>query len=185
MLQAIRKKIRSYFIGEDAVAAMEAAFVFPILITLLLGTLDMGRGIMSNQKTIKASQVVADLVTRHISIEQNDIDEAIQAGTLSLMPYSTANLSFDVISFRFLPDGTPEIVWRETRNMTPLADADARVLPIADPGRGVVLVVARYTYEPIFSDFVVGDIQMQELAFARGRRSEVVCMAGAPGCEGA
>lgn len=182
MLQFIRKRLRSYIDGTDAVAAMEAAFVFPILITLLLGTMDMGRGIMSNQKTIKASQVVADLVTREAVVDSADVNEAIWAGELSLAPYSTEQLAFDIISFRFLDDGTPEIVWRETRGMAPVSDPAANVAPIAEAGNGVVMVVARYQYEPIFSDFVVGSIPMEEIAFARGRRSAVICMDGAEGC---
>jgi Flp pilus assembly protein TadG len=50
----------------EAVATVEAALVFPILLTLLLGTFDMGNGILANQKTIRASQIVADLMSRGI-----------------------------------------------------------------------------------------------------------------------
>lgn len=182
MLMNIRNKIRTYLDARDGVAAMEAVLVFPILITLLLGTLDLGRGIMSNQKTIKASQVIADLVTREVVIDSSGVNEAITAGKLSLAPYDAESLAFDVVSFRFLDDGTPQIVWRETRNMSPISDPAARVEPIAEAGSGVVMVVANYKYEPIFSDFVIGDINMQEIAFARGRRSAVVCMNGAEGC---
>lgn len=182
MLRTIRQKFKSYWERKDGVAAMEAAFVFPILLVMLLGTLDMGRGIMSNQKTIKASQVVADLITREAEIAQSDVDEAIDAGTLSLLPYNPDELGFDVISYRFLDDGTPEEVWRRTVNMDPISDPIPRITPLAEPGRGVVIVVAQYLYEPIFGGFIVDQIEMQEVAFTRGRRSEVVCMAGAPGC---
>ena len=182
MLQAINNKLKSYWNHHEGVAAMEAAFVFPVLLVMLLGTLDMGRGIMSNQKTIKASQVVADLVTREAEISEADVFEAFDAGELSLLPYNPDQLGFDVISYRFLDDGTPEEVWRRTVNMDPIADPIPRITPLADPGRGVVIVVAEYLYEPIFAGFVVDQIEMQEVAFARGRRSEVVCMPGATGC---
>lgn len=170
--------------NEDGVAAVEAAFVFPILLVLLLGVLDMGRGIMCNQKTIRASQVVADLVTREVSVDDGGISEAINAGTLALLPYDDTNLAFDVISIRFPADDEAEIVWQETRNMTatPQDQIIERVLPLAAAGSGVVMVVSEYLYEPIFAGFVVNQIPMQEVAFARGRRSSVVCKNGAPGC---
>jgi len=170
--------------NEDGVAAVEAAFVFPILLVLLLGVLDMGRGIICNQKTIRASQVVADLVTREVSVDDGAISEAINAGTLALLPYDDTNLAFDVISVRFPSDDTAEIVWQETRNMaaTPQAQIIERVLPLAATGSGVVMVVSEYLYEPIFAGFVVDQIPMQEVAFSRGRRSAVVCKNGAPGC---
>lgn len=185
MIIALGKLMQRYSYNEEGVAAVEAAFVFPILLILILGTLDMGRGIMSNQKTIKASQVVADLVTRDVVVTDTDIDEAIQAGTLSLQPYSTDNLGFDVVSVRFLPDLTPEIVWRETTDnmdeMT-MAEITSRTTALAEVDGGVIIVAAQYLYEPIFAGFVVNQINMQEIAFARGRKSAVVCKDGAPGC---
>jgi Flp pilus assembly protein TadG len=170
--------------NEDGVAAVEAAFVFPVLLVLLLGVLDMGRGIMCNQKTIRASQVVADLITREVSVDDGGVNEAINAGTLAMLPYDDTNLAFDVISVRFTSDDEAEIVWQETRNMaaTPQNQVLERVLPLAVAGSGVVMVVSEYLYEPIFAGFVVDQIPMQEVAFARGRRSAVVCKDGAPGC---
>ena len=64
----------------------------------------------------------------------------------------------------------------------PEAQIIERVLPLAAAGSGVVMVVSEYLYEPIFAGFVVKQIAMQEVAFARGRRSSVVCKDGAPGC---
>jgi Flp pilus assembly protein TadG len=177
--------VKSFGRNEEGVAAIEAAFVFPVLLILTLGLLDMGRGIMTNQKTIKASQVVADLVTRDVMIEDSEINEAMQAGTLSLQPYATDTLGFDVVSLRFLEDDVPEIVWRQTSpNITPLtyAELTTRTAALAEEDGGVIIVMARYLYEPIFSGFVVDEIPMEEVAFARGRKSAVVCKTGAPGC---
>lgn len=180
-------KHRAYLRSEDGVAAVEAAFVFPILLVLLLGIVDMGRGIMCNMKTIKASQVAADLIARDITVDVSIVNEALEAGTLALLPYSTATLGFDVVSVRFPDNNTTEIVWQETRNTTPmtLAQVQTRTRDIRAEGSGALIVVARYLYKPIFAGFVVDQIQMEEVAFARGRRSAVVCMTGAPGCSAA
>lgn len=175
MLQSIRRRFVEYYRSSDAVAAVEAAFVFPILLTLLLGTLDMGRGIMCNQKTIKASQVIADLVTRDQTLSNEDLNEAIQAGILSLWPYDTSAVGYDIVSVRFLPDESVKIVGRETENMSQIANVSERVEPIAAANRGVVMVTVQYLYEPIFAGFVVNNIQLQETAFARGRQTEVIC----------
>ena len=158
--------------------------VFPVLLVMMLGVFDFGQAIMCNQKTIKASQVVADLVTRNQEILDTEVDDAIDAGTLSLMPYNDETLGFDIISIRFLDDATPEIVWQETRNMTAstLPEIQERTLPLAEAGSGVVMVISEYDYRPVFAGFVADEIPMQEVAFARGRRSAVVCKPGATGC---
>ncbi len=175
--------LKRYRKADEAVAAIEAALIFPVLLTLVLGTLDLGRGIMSNQKTIKASQVVADLLTRDSMVDEAMIDEALAAGTLSILPYDDSNLRFDIVSIRFLADGTPQIVWRETSpGMSALSDITERVMPLSTPGEGVLVVAAEYEYEPIFGKIVVDEIPMLEVAFARGRKGPVVCREGAPTC---
>jgi hypothetical protein len=179
----LKNWIKFYKSSCDAVAAIEAAMIFPIMLTLMLGTLDLGRGIMSNQKTIKASQIVADLITRDSVVNTAMINEAITAGALSILPYDDENLKIEIISVRFLDDGTPEIVWREPESGPMiLNDVTQRVMPLSAPGEGVVVVSAQYKYEPIFSSVVVDEIPMLEVAFARGRKGPVVCREGAPTC---
>lgn len=161
---------------EDGLAALEAGIIFPILLTLLLSTFDMGNAILSNQKTIRASQVAADLVTRERVISSADLNEAIEASRLAFEPLNSSSFGIDVVSVRFDEDAHSEIVWRETRNMTADPDILDRVADLAEPDGGVVVVVVQYIFEPIFAGFVVNDIPMQEIAFARGRQSAVVNM---------
>ncbi len=170
--------LQAWLKDKKGIAAAEAALVFPIMLSMLLGTFDIGRGILVNQKAIRASQVVADLVTRSIILSVSDLDEAIEAGGLSFHPYSDETYGIDVISVRFDDDGDPEIVWRETRNMLPLEDIQERVESLSEPNTGVVVVAAQYVFEPVFAGFVMDELPMQEIAFAKGRRSSVVCLSG-------
>lgn len=183
IIKRIRLFIEAYALETRAVAAVEASFIFPIMIVLFFGTLDVGRAIMTNQKTIKASQVAADLITRNAQVSDFEVQEAINAAKLSLEPYATSRIQFDIVSVRFNDEAVPEIVWRETTGgMSPIDNINARVGPIAQPGSGVVMVVARYLYEPIIAGFIIDEIAMEEVAFARGRRSEIVCRDGVAGC---
>ncbi|HBR68484.1 MAG TPA: hypothetical protein DEA55_03815 [Rhodospirillaceae bacterium] len=159
---------------ECGVAAAEAALIFPILMTLLLGTFDMGNGILSNQKTIRASQVTADLITRDQTVTATDLEEAVRAGELALTPFPTGSYGVDIVSISFDNNAVPQIVWRETRNMTPNPDVLNDVAALAEAGSGVVVVSVKYLFEPVFAGFIVDQIPMQEIAFARGRKSAIV-----------
>lgn len=167
---------------EKAIAAMEAAFVFPILLTLLLGVFDLGNAVLANQKVIRASQVVADLITRDRIVSAGDIDEAVMAGSLAIVPFDAGSYGVDIVSIRFVENDEMDVVWRETRNMTGIANLNERTAALAEDGNGVMVVTVEYLFEPLFSGFVVDHILMQETAFTRGRRSAVVCKEGAPGC---
>jgi len=89
--------MKLYWRDESGLAAAESAMIFPILLTLLLGTFDLGNAILANQKSIRASQIVADLVTRSSTVDDTDINEAIEAGRLALNPFSTEGFGVDVI----------------------------------------------------------------------------------------
>lgn len=170
--------LRARWISEtEAVATVEATLVFPILLTILLGTFDMGSGLLANQKTIRASQIVADLVTRNMTVSAEELEEAITAGRLAFEPLDSASYGVDIVSIRFDGEAQPEIVWRETSagmslNQNVLAD----VASLAEADNGVVVVTVGYVFEPVFAGFLLDTMPMRETAFARGRRSAVVNM---------
>jgi Flp pilus assembly protein TadG len=135
--QPVFKLLKSWFVSENGVAGIEGALVFPVMLVMLLGVYDMGNGILANQKTIRASQVAADLVTRHRSVDDTQINEAIEAARLAYEPVSSAGFGIDIISIRFDEDANGEIVWRETRNMTALSNPLTRVASLAEPNSGL------------------------------------------------
>ncbi len=165
--------VKKWLEEEDAIAAVEAAFIFPMMLMLFLGVFDLGNAILANQKTIRASQVVADLITRENIVSDFDIAEAIEAGRLAFEPISTDSYGIDIVSIRFDEDAESEIVWRETFNMA-APDALTAVAALANADDGIVMVSVVYEYNPVFSGFAVGQIEMREVAFSRGRRTSVI-----------
>ena len=171
----IRSFIKSWLKEEDAIAAIEASLIFPVLLTLMLGVFDLGNGILANQKAIRASQVVADLITRDAMVDDAMIDDAIDAATMALDPFPIGTFGVDILSVSFDDDGDVTEEFRTTENMSPVPDAMERVGALSDGNSGLVMVAVVYNYEPIFGNFVIGTIEMQEIAFSRGRNSGVVC----------
>lgn len=166
--------LKNWFRDEEGMAAVESALIFPILLTLLLGVFDLGNGILANQKTIRASQVTADLITRNRSVDDAAIDDAIEAGRLAYEPMDSTSFGIDVVSISFDDEANAQIVWRETRNMAPMSNVLEDVAALAEPGNGVLVVGVQYDFEPVFAGFVVNTIEMEERAFSRGRKSAVV-----------
>ena len=166
--------IKRWVYEEEALAAVEAAMIFPIMCTLLLGIFDIGNGILANQKTIRASQVVADLVARSSTVSAGEINEAIEAGRLAFEPMDDSSYGIDIVSVKFDASENMQVVWRQTQNMSPISDITTRLSPLSAPNEGAVMVAVQYKFEPLFVGFVTQDINMQEVAFSRGRESAVV-----------
>lgn len=178
MIIWLRQKFGDYIHKKDGLSAAETAIIFPILLTFLIGVYEIGMGVMSNQKAIRASQITADLLSRERSVTDADILEALEAARQAVLPLDDTNLGIDVVSVEYEQDSagneTVSTLWRETQNM----DEDVSVLTdlqgLGDAGEGALAVVVKYEYEPIFSQFIFNKIEMREVAFVRSRKSSII-----------
>ena len=166
--------IQNFWNRQDGTAAMEAVMLFPILITLLMGVYDLGNGIILSQKTITATQIAADLLARDQSVNNSELENSIEAARLAFEPYRLNEFGIDIVSIRFDQNRMPQILWRETRDMPANNEAVTNTNGIGDNGEGMVIVTVRYTYQPYFVKFFTSAIDMQEVAYSRGRRSPTV-----------
>lgn len=171
MLQHIRKWLKQ----EDAFAATEFALIFPVLFSLLMGTYDIGQAMVINQKVMTASQVAADLIARKPIATQDDIDSAVEAARLSMSPYDSSDLAYNIISVSFDSDGDMQTEGQETsNNYVGGDDMTSEMNTLADPNEGVLGVTMQYRYIPFFYEFLISEFNMEEVAYARGRKSSVV-----------
>ncbi|PCK00561.1 MAG: hypothetical protein COA45_01945 [Zetaproteobacteria bacterium] len=170
----IKKILSRWKTGRDGVAAIEAAMIFPLMLAIFLSVFDAGNALLANQKTVRASQVVADLITRKNIVSTDDVDEAIRAGRLAMEPLDSTSFGVDIVSIRFDEDANSSIVWRETVNMGSIPDALTAVSALEDEDEGVVMVSVEYVYTPLFASFISGSFTMREVAFSRGRRTPVI-----------
>ena len=155
---------------RKANATVEAALVFPIMITMLFGGVDIGMGLLINKKLISASQIAADLITRESFTTDDELDQAIEAARLAMDPYATGSFGIDVAGIQFQgADAQPAVDWRTTVNMLPNGDVLIDAAGLGAENEGVVAVTTVYTFTPPFGDILTGNIQMQEVAYARGR----------------
>ena len=170
--------IQKWWNDETGVAAIEAAILFPPLVALLLGVYDLGNGIILNGRTITASEVTADLISRDKTVNLADVNDAIEAAKLVYQPYPLVDFGIDVVSVQFDSLRRPVILWRETRDMDPNNLAISNIDGIGDPGEGMIVVSVEYTYKPLFAKYFTDPIEMLEVAYARGRRSPTVTWGG-------
>lgn len=170
----IEYAVRAWIKNEDGIAMMEAVMLFPPMLTLLLGTFDLGNGIVLSQKTITASQVAADLVSRNRTMDSTNLADIIEGSKLAFEPYGVATYGVDIVSVEFDQNRHPVILWRETQNMSANHEALESVDGVFDEGEGLVIVTVVYQYTPQFARIFSGDIALTEVAFTRGRRSSTV-----------
>jgi len=174
------KYIQHYWKNISGMSATETALLFPILISLMMAIYDLGQGVIVNQKTVSASQVMADLIGRYEIVDVDLLDDITSAGRLAIDPYPLTDFGFDIISVEFDEDLNPIILWRVTDNMDGDDGALDQLDGIAVNGEGIVIVSIANIYNPFFSNFIVPSINMRERAFIRGRRTSVITCTDCP-----
>lgn len=168
-------KMRAWLRDEHGVSSLEFALLFPIAVTLLLGTADIGYALWLQRKLLSATQGVGDLLTREDTLNATKVADAIRGAELILQPFSATGLAYDVVGVEFLANnGQPTVRWRTTRNMPPDSRFPALASGLGGRGEGVIGVVMTYTYRPVFSRAFLGEIEMKEVALLRGRRVSLI-----------
>jgi len=170
----IFKNLKTYINDTRGLATIESAILLPMMFVLLLGLYDIGQAIIINQKVTAASHMAGDLITRKVSVDASDINDAWGASQLVIDPYDRNLLGIDIVGIRFDEDDDPDQVWRETRQMDENPDLPSRADGLGVNGEGIVAVSATYTYTPFFSGPLVGAIEMEETSFMRGRKNSLV-----------
>lgn len=168
-------KINHFLRDTSGLAATEFALVLPVMLALLLGVVDIGTALLLDKKTMSASQIAADLLTRRPTATSADISDAYAAARMAIQPYNTNDFGIDIASIQFQgSNNNPVVLWRETYNMPPNANATSLVNGLGVQGEGVLVVTARYAYDPMFTHGVLTGKNLQEVAVTRPRRGSFI-----------
>jgi len=169
-MKALRKILRD----DRGNATMDFAFLVPILLMLFIGVVEITNILRLDQKVVAATQTAADLVTQRRSVTHAELNDILTAVELIFEPFAAAPHSVGIVSVVFDEDGDPEVDWTKTKNSGSVPDALAVSAGLGQPGDGVVVVRVTYDYAPVFFDFLLNPMEIEEMAVLRPRRSSIV-----------
>jgi len=94
-------KFTSFGRKKDGVVSIEAALLFPMMILLLLGTIDVTYAISLKRKIAVAASAVVDLTTQEsATVTVGELDEFIRAADAIMTPFSSTDTKVDLVNFR-------------------------------------------------------------------------------------
>lgn len=173
--------MKKYLADERGMSFTETAILFPVLLSMMMAVYDLGQGVIINQKTVAASQIIGDLITRREVVDMQYVTDVVNAGELAFAPYAFTSFGYDITSVEFDENEDPVILWRVTENMDQGEAAINGAAGLGGEGEGVVVVSVVFEYVPYFSNFVVDIFNMNEIAYLRGRKSATVLCTDCPG----
>jgi Flp pilus assembly protein TadG len=95
--------------------SVEFALVVPVLLFLMLGSAEMGRFVLLNQKMDRVATTVPDLVSRAETISESQVTDIMVAADQVADPFDLADLGVVIVTSITNSDGTgPVIAWQRS-----------------------------------------------------------------------
>lgn len=119
-LRASRKSygpLRRFLGDRRGVAAIEFAFIAPILLSLYFVTMEVAQGIETNKKVGRAGSMVADLITQQQEMSKADLDAIMQIGGSILQPYNRSQPKIIVTGIQITDEDSPKVLVAWSRKL--------------------------------------------------------------------
>jgi len=196
LCRVIGRRAGRFAEDTDGVSLVEFAFMFPILLMILMMTISLSHMMMIDRKVTVAAQSAADLIAQRQAVDPGDIVEIQTAVGLMMQPFA-ANFDMSIAHVPFdVPAGDADMgstaAWRAVINGAPqIPSADAEAAADGDnvqaptgvvtgkmggPGDALIMLRMNYLYQSIWgTDFsmlgltIPGILVFRKEAFSRPR----------------
>lgn len=144
---------------QRGVAAVEFAFVAPIMLSLYFVTMEVSQAIEVNKKVSRVGSMVADLITQQQAISVSEVDGVLKIGESILQPYNRSSGTIIITAIEMTTDATPQVKVAWSRKLvdgtTKVADpkgTPTTVPPaLLTPGGFLIRVDSNLNYKPVIA----------------------------------
>ncbi|MDB5554256.1 MAG: hypothetical protein JWL86_4240 [Rhizobium sp.] len=152
---SLRLAPRRVLRDRSGVSAIEFVLLFPILIGMMAGTVDIGQALTVSRKMNQIASTLGDMTSQQDKWTATNID-AIMAGAATIIdPYSKTDIKIDLAILDIDASLKAKVNWARGYNTTALTKGAASPVAIptniAQSGVQLIAVRARYTLQTPFT----------------------------------
>jgi len=182
--------VKRFACDRKGVAAVEFAYIAPILLVMLMATFELSRAVSIDRRLNSVSAMASELVAREEKVDDADLKNIYRSLNHVMKPYDDNSLVVRLFQVRTDTNGATKVEWSSEINSTAVQDAGGGS-PLATPyakcsafaidselkqkGSRVVVAEVGYNYHPIFGNFVLGDFSLEGL---KKKRNDIDGLAG-------
>ncbi len=171
--------LRAFHRDTRGVAAIEMAFIFPLMLLIYFGLIDAGQLLSAHRRVTLTASTLADLVTQAPgTITKADIDGFFDAASPIMDPLQASAISLEV--FGYTKDGdSAKLAWQH-KNAGPscgAAPSAGEMKPLMAEGNDVIVARVCYDWTPITGQIFGADpIKLDdELALRPRQSAQLTC----------
>lgn len=107
------RRALGFLADRRGIAAVEFAFIAPLLLSMYFVTMEVSQGIEANKKVGRIGSMVADLITQQPTVRLQDVKAIMDIGQSILQPYgrSKPTITVTAIEITYKPTVTVKVVW--------------------------------------------------------------------------
>ncbi len=171
------KAIRNFKDDKSGIAAIEFAFIAPIMIAIYFGLAEVASAINVDRRVSHTANVVGDLATQNTEVTNEDVSEIFAAALRVLSLNDVSDVTIELTSYELDENDNPRALGQAILNAgqnLPAFDPDTVDSRILNSTSGVVVARIAYSYTPLKLRFTDTDINLTEIFLLKPRRSASV-----------
>ena len=172
------KLFTRFFRARDGMAAVEFAFIAPVMILIFFGSLELTMAGDCRSRVNNVASTEADLVAQATTVSSADVTNTFGAVNAILYPYAAAGMQIVVSSLVDDGNGSTKVAWSNAQNATPRTVGSTVAVPtgliVSGSGNSLILAEITYAYTSPTLVFLTGPINMTSAFYSKPRRSVVV-----------
>lgn len=157
-------------------AAIEFAFLAPILIIIYFGLVEYCQAYMALKRTDHVAAMVADLTAQNDKINKTQIADVFSIGDLIMAPFATTTLTQRVSSVTRVSSTTYRVDWSIGDGVnTKLTVADAKIpSDMLANNESIIIAEANYDFRSPFDQIAPAATRFRRMAYLRPRTADVI-----------
>ena len=171
-------------------AAVEFAFILPLMLVMFFGTVELSSGVAVNRKVTLMARTLSDLTSQSLALADSDLKDFFSASIGIMTPYDPTQTKATLSEIYVDANKVAKIQWSKAATIAAgatqatLANSDRtngqNVTPIVPsglliPNTYLIFSEVKYTYVPAVGYVVAKTgIPLSDVAYTRPRQSDCV-----------
>ena len=162
--------------ARDGLAAVEFAFVAPVMIVMFFGAVELSAAVDCRTRVTNVASTAADLVAQETSVSSTDMSNVFAALNAIIYPYSSGAAKIVISSIVYKTSTTGTVAWSDPQNTTARSVGSVVTVPtgLMSSGGSVILAEITYAYASPSTQVLTGSVTMTGSFYAHPRRSATV-----------
>lgn len=140
-------QLRHLIKDRRGTAAVEFAFVAPVMILMYYGLAELTQGMMADRRASHVASAIGDLVAQDTVINTSEMNDVFNVGKAIIAPFPTSGLSMRVTSIRKDSTGAIQVMWSKGYgSMGALTSVTSVPTGLIDKNESLILSESSYVY---------------------------------------